>query len=215
MSHEDDTARRIAYPGRPVSVTDWADLRSSARGQHDADRVRRALALATYAEHKLEMSCFNREDAEQIERRLTKEERLRVVFSYPGSDVIVERVPMAPAVAALCADWWAERFMIDDKREAFRTALRQRLETGDIHRKDQYGQGSSIIRLEVDYDPRGTLLEVIQSLGIECSGCMFSADGILPRKRRMRIGRADGSIEVQDGRGHVDWIVRPPEDTEV
>lgn len=122
-----------------------------------------------------------------------------------------ELVPVEPATAALCADWWAERFMIDDKRHEFRAELQRRLVSGEVHKGDRYGSGAGIIRLEVDYDPRGTLLEVIRSLGIECRGSMFSADGILPRKRRMRIGLADGSIEVQDGRVPPDWLRPHPE----
>lgn len=92
---EYDAARRIHYPGSPVSVTDWAEARSIAREhlpiehgdarrwEHDADRIRRALALPTYRDHRIEMSCFNRDDARQIERRLQPAERLRVLFTYP------------------------------------------------------------------------------------------------------------------------------------
>lgn len=92
---EYDAARHIHYPGPPVSVTDWANARTiarehmpiehgdAARWEHDADRIRRALALPTYRDYKIEMSCFNREDALQIGRRLTSAERLRVLLLFP------------------------------------------------------------------------------------------------------------------------------------
>jgi hypothetical protein len=94
---EYDPARRITWTAasEEVSVNDWADARTIAREhlpiehgdarrwEHDAERIRRALALPTYAEHTLEMSCFNHEDAAQIKRRLTPDERVRVVFRYP------------------------------------------------------------------------------------------------------------------------------------
>lgn len=100
MTGDYDPARDLRLPDElpgtfTAAVDDLARLRDIAREhmpieqgdarrwQHDADRIRRALSLPTYAEHTLEMSCFNREDAEQIKRRLTQDERLRVVFRYP------------------------------------------------------------------------------------------------------------------------------------
>lgn len=93
---EYDFARRISYPGEPVTVTDWGKARSIAREhlpiehgdarrwEHDADRIRRTLALPSYAGYMIEMDCFNREDAAEIKRRLTAEERQRVAFRWPG-----------------------------------------------------------------------------------------------------------------------------------
>ncbi len=86
-----DPARRIRLDD-DVSVTDWSELRSiarehmaighgdRARWDHDADRIRRALALQTYANRTFEVSCYGREDADQIRRRLNSGELLRVVF---------------------------------------------------------------------------------------------------------------------------------------
>lgn len=75
------------------------------------------------------------------------------------------------------ADWWAERFQKDEHREAFRVELLRLLNA----------EGPHDIRLSVDYDPEGLLLEAIQNIGIPCSGSMFSADGLLPRKTFMRV----------------------------
>lgn len=92
-----DPARHISYPGEPVTVTDWANLRSIAREhlpiecgdakrwEHDVSRIRRVLALPSYVGYTIEMDCFNREDAVEIERRLTAEEGQCVVFRYPGA----------------------------------------------------------------------------------------------------------------------------------
>lgn len=99
-AREYDPARHLRLPVHlpgtfSAAVEDLSKLRDIAREhlpiehgdarrwEHDADRIRRALALPTYAGHTLEMSCFNREDAHQIARRLTQDERLRVVFRYP------------------------------------------------------------------------------------------------------------------------------------
>lgn len=109
--------------------------------------------------------------------------------------------------AKLCAYWWAERFQIDDKRVVFREELERRLVTGEVDDRDRREAG---IFLEVDYDPRGTLLEIVRWLGIKCCGFLCSADGILPRKRRMWICN-DGSVEVQDGRVSPVWLVPRPE----
>jgi hypothetical protein len=100
------------------------------------------------------------------------------------------------ALADTCAAWWSERFLLDEKREAFRAELARRLAADEISDSDRYGLG---VRLIVDYDPQGTLLEIVRGLGIECRGFMFSADGVLLCKRRMKI-RKDGTVEVEDGR---------------
>lgn len=118
-----------------------------------------------------------------------------------------ELTVIPPDVAALCADWWAERFMIDGMRYEFRTVLYRRLTEVGLHAGDCRGFG---VRLRVDYDPQNTLLDVVRALGIECSGFMFSADGILPRKREMKIYQ-DGGVEVFDGRVPGVWLRPRPE----
>lgn len=111
---------------------------------------------------------------------------------------------MNETTAEICADWWAERFLIDDKRAAFRAEIFRRFITGECDEQDRRGNGT--ISLQVDYDPFGTLLDVVRSIGVPCSGYMCSADGILLKKRKMWI-RADGTVEVSDGRGSVFQIL--------
>lgn len=92
--------------------------------------------------------------------------------------------------AAKIAAWWAERFQIDDRREAFRAALVAYLEAH---------AGDAEIVLDVDYDPRGPMLEIVRSAGVDCRGCMYSADGILPRKTTMIVD-STGTV-VKEGYG--------------
>lgn len=85
----------------------------------------------------------------------------------------------------LCAQWWADRLEIEDKREDFKHALLPKIQDG--------------MGLWVDYDPEGVLLEALREVGIECAGVSFSANGILPRKTGMNI--YDGIVEVSEGYG--------------
>jgi len=89
--------------------------------------------------------------------------------------------------------WWTERFMVADKCEAFREALRTVVE-----RELAVPEVRSLL-LDVDHDPKGFMLEAVRAAGVECSGTMFSAKGILPEKATMTI-TAD-RVEVRDGRG--------------
>ena len=105
-------------------------------------------------------------------------------------------------VAKIAADWWAERFRIEDKREAFREALR-RVIAEYPHKR---------MRLKVDYDPWGDMLAAVRAAGVECSGILHSADGVLPRKTLMKIVFDPPRIVVLEGRGGVsaDLDVGPP-----
>jgi len=69
------------------------------------------------------------------------------------------------------ANWWAERFGIANKREQFKAALLKHLPDCDW----------SIYN---DYDPESHLLDAVREV-TECRGCMFSGDGLLPRKTGM------------------------------
>lgn len=53
--------------------------------------------------------------------------------------------------------------------------------------------------LDVDYDPEGLLLDALRASGIDCRGCLHSADGIFPRKHRSQFG--PGYFRVSEGRG--------------
>jgi len=72
----------------------------------------------------------------------------------------------------IAAQWWAERFMIDEQREAFRLALLRKLPDGDWFTYN-------------DYDPNDLLLAATQEV-VECSGNFFSGDKIFPRKTGLR-----------------------------
>lgn len=89
------------------------------------------------------------------------------------------------------AAWWAERFQIEDKREAFRLGLRQLL---DETPEQEWST------LHVDYDPFGILLDAVRDAGVPCRGNMFSADGILPAKTRMYI-YSENNIQTREGYG--------------
>lgn len=70
--------------------------------------------------------------------------------------------------AEMAAQWWADR-LESGPRERFREVLQAKIEAALSERPSLY--------LEVDYDPRGLLLEALREAGIECSGFMFSARG--------------------------------------
>lgn len=86
------------------------------------------------------------------------------------------------------ADYWAAKFMVDDKREAFRASLRAQLNAAESFHWDD---------LRVDYDPQGMLLTAVREAGIECSGFMGSARDILPMKHKMEV--IDGKVSVSEG----------------
>ncbi len=75
--------------------------------------------------------------------------------------------------AELTGEWWAERLQQGDKKkfaaEVSRRVLLQLLSMGHCS-------------LNCDYDPWGDLLKAVRAIGIDCSGHMFSAKGILPQK---------------------------------
>ena len=75
--------------------------------------------------------------------------------------------------AEMTGKWWAERLQQGDKdkfaAEVARRVLLKLLSMGHCS-------------LNCDYDPWGDLLEAIKAIGIDCSGYMFSARGILPQK---------------------------------
>jgi hypothetical protein len=100
------------------------------------------------------------------------------VNEHPATDLIVT--------------WWAERFQVADKREAFKAALRQLF-------CEEWLLETPRVRLAVDYDPQGALFDAVIAAGVPCRGYMFSATGILPTKTWMRIALDD--IEVREGYG--------------
>lgn len=99
------------------------------------------------------------------------------------------------AAAALAAEWWTERLLIDDPARGELDPLRGKVTP------DQRDRFTPILAdkieaalkqdgrcyLTCDYDPWDILLEAVREAGIECRGCMFSARGILPQKHGLRI----------------------------
>lgn len=109
---------------------------------------------------------------------------------------MIEEKRMPRAVASTAAKWWADRLLVRGlpHRDAFEALLREALEVSP----PTHGFGWSIA---VDYDPQGMLLEVVRTAGIECRGCMWSAEDLLPMKTRMTIDVDTMAIEVSEGRG--------------
>lgn len=88
------------------------------------------------------------------------------------------------------AKWWTSLLQAGD-RAAFEAHLRTAIET------DLRVHGRSM--LQVDYDPFGHILDAVRAAGVECSGMLFSARGILPGKTRMTVKRE--RIEARSGYG--------------
>ena len=102
-------------------------------------------------------------------------------------------------IAQIMSSWWAQR--LDDqhakKRAAFQKDLKRRIidNLGDDH------LGKYLI-IENDYDPKGLLLEAIRAtIDTECSGYMFSGDGIFPTKHSLAL-MPSGEIEPKEGYGN-------------
>jgi hypothetical protein len=82
----------------------------------------------------------------------------------------------------LLINWWTEMFLIENKKEDFRNALTEKLKEGVPY------------SIYVDYDPDEFLLEVIRGIGVECSGQMFSADGIFRWSKTGCLVREDEGV---------------------
>lgn len=93
MTSARDFGRDIRL-GTAMSIQDWQAARCIAREHmdvnegdakrlsHDADRIRRALALTSCAGDTIEMQCFNSEEADKIALLLTAEESVRVTLTW-------------------------------------------------------------------------------------------------------------------------------------
>ena len=87
--------------------------------------------------------------------------------------------------------FWSDRFMVDEKREDFEKVLHRKLTI-------------QFRRLTVDYDPWDVLLEIVNEIGIECGGYMYSAEGIFSHyKISTHIPNYEtGYIRAKDGYGN-------------
>lgn len=72
----------------------------------------------------------------------------------------------------MAANWWAERFALEDMKEELKAALLKHLPQGDWITYN-------------DYDPNDLLLAAVREV-TECEGSMFSGDGLFPRKTRLK-----------------------------
>lgn len=95
--------------------------------------------------------------------------------------------------AAAIAGWWASALEVEEKREAFRAALLLLVQAEQFDDSETF---CDFWKIDVDYDPGPTLLAAIRAAGIECRGFMYSADGLLPTKTRMRIARDSDAVTV-------------------
>lgn len=100
------------------------------------------------------------------------------------------------AIAA-SVTYWAEKLEVLEKREAFREALLRLV----VREWDALSRVQLVRRvyLTVDYDPEDLLLEAVLAAGIECRGCLNSAEGIFPFKHRSKL--EEGVFSVSEGRG--------------
>lgn len=91
------------------------------------------------------------------------------------------------------AGWWGARFVLDDKRIAFVDAVAEWIGIALVAQTKGW-------ELYVDYDPNQPLLGVLQEIGVECRGCLCSADGIF-RGRKFGMIYRDGKSFMKDGYG--------------
>lgn len=89
----------------------------------------------------------------------------------------------------LLVDWWTDRLQSGDK-EAFRAKLMQVCGESTPENEARFSLGC-------DYDPDQLLLEAVHAAGLECSGNMWSARGILPMKTRSVIDKE--GVRVREG----------------
>lgn len=92
--------------------------------------------------------------------------------------------------ATMAADWWTRRLQRGD-----RALFREHLRAIVLAELQSCGESTT----QCDYDPRDALLEAVRAAGIECTGYLYSADGILPRKTVL-IARPD-RLSCKEGYG--------------
>jgi hypothetical protein len=84
------------------------------------------------------------------------------------------------------AQWWMDRFQIEDKKQDFYQAVIKHLPEGDDW------------KLWTDYDPKDELLDAVQEV-TECRGYMWSCSGILPQHCMMQF--YNGILRAYQGYG--------------
>lgn len=94
----------------------------------------------------------------------------------------VAETDQVETASRMAGDWWASRLdeKYADKRGAFAESVARRVREQLLECGECY--------LEVDYDAFGVLLDAIrETVDPKNSGCLFSADGILPLKTTLRV----------------------------
>jgi hypothetical protein len=107
---------------------------------------------------------------------------------------------MTSKAATLAAQWWADRLQQGDK-DKFKTFLAEAID----REITAYGHSYT----DCDYDPQGILLEALRAAGVECQGCMMSAEGILPMKHSLRA--MPDCLEPKEGYGNWTEVIKVDE----
>jgi hypothetical protein len=100
-------------------------------------------------------------------------------------------------IAGIAAQWWGRRLHHGNANkfsEALRSEIASLLANGNC------------AMVAVNHDPDQTLLAALRAAGIECTGFLFSARGVLPTKTIMWIDQC--SVQVAEGYGapvHTVW----------
>jgi hypothetical protein len=109
---------------------------------------------------------------------------------------------MNDAALEAAAAWWAQQLQVRQKRAEFGRELLHLLKKEWEKAEEEARLDPTwkpFVRLNVDYDPEGLLLDAIRNVGINCRGCMGSADGLFDRKTRSDVGA--GFFSVREGYG--------------
>lgn len=108
---------------------------------------------------------------------------------------------MMSKAAEMAADWWADRLDPRHDRLKFRTALRDLID-------ERLGQDGRVC-LDCDYDPQDLLLDALHMAGIDCRGCMYSAQGILPMKHYLLV--LPHELQPKEGYGNWTAVIQVPQ----
>jgi hypothetical protein len=108
-------------------------------------------------------------------------------------------------LANIAAQWWTDRFLIEERREEFRKALFNAL----LKQEPNIGC-TPAMSVYSDYDPQDALLEAVRAIGIKCPGCLWSSKGLFPMKTGLTLS-PEGEIWAKEGYGQPVYRVDSPE----
>lgn len=101
--------------------------------------------------------------------------------------------------AEMAAQWWTDRLQQGDK-----AIFKKTLETLVQQDLDKWGE----CILDCDYDPDIRLRAAVRAAGVECQGCMFSAQDILPIKHMLKV--YPDLLEPKEGYGNWTEVIKVP-----